>query len=289
LHEFGTIVDDTPCSFGGKQRLETLDGYIIPLSIRSGVPYMDMSPPTPSELDSYPHFTSDMEWNPQSIVDEYPVQDLDLSDNDLQHNAYHPDTINAYGERLPVARQQDIHFRHQQRNHPEIDQLSPNFGFVPCLRIQHTLDHTTQFARLGSRLPMRKHYKSRFPAANVSRLNEVVATNTYFWHFTGMNLCILSTTSKPAPTLLSIYVPANIKLLVALGDGAENEIKAFGTLCDNEIMAYGTLCKCIKDLEDEDLTSDHKVWTLTDVTGHQGTLTESHKDYKGSLYYVLLL
>jgi hypothetical protein len=26
---------------------------------------------------------------------------------------------------------------------------------------------------------MRKHYKSRFPAANVSRLNEVVATDTY--------------------------------------------------------------------------------------------------------------
>jgi hypothetical protein len=112
LRDFGTIVDDTPRSFGGKQRLETLDGYIIPLSIRSGLPYMDMSPPTSTELDTYPHvfFTSDMEWNPQSIVDEYPVQDLDLNDDDLQHNEYHPDTINAYGELLPVARQQDIHF-----------------------------------------------------------------------------------------------------------------------------------------------------------------------------------
>jgi hypothetical protein len=75
LREFGTIVDDTPRSIGGKYHLETLDGYIIPLSIRSGMPYMDMSPPTPSELDSYPHvfFTSDTEWNLQSIVDEYPV------------------------------------------------------------------------------------------------------------------------------------------------------------------------------------------------------------------------
>jgi hypothetical protein len=56
---------------------------------------MDMSPPTSTELDSYLHkfFTSDMEWNPQSIVGEN-----------------HPDTINAYGELLPVARQQDIHF-----------------------------------------------------------------------------------------------------------------------------------------------------------------------------------
>jgi hypothetical protein len=75
---------------------------------------------------------------------------------------------------------------------------------------------------------MQTQYKSRFPAANVSRLNEVVATDTFFWHFTGKNLCVVSTTSKPAPTLLSIYVPANIKFLVVLGDGANIEIKAYG-------------------------------------------------------------
>jgi hypothetical protein len=38
-----------------------------------------------------------------------------------------------------------------------------------------------------------------------------------------------------------------IKFLVELGDGAFDEI-----------MAYGTLCECIEDLEDEDLTSAHK-------------------------------
>jgi hypothetical protein len=107
---FGTIVDNTSRSFCGKQHLETLDGYIIALSIRSGLPYMDMYPPTPTEFDSYPHvfFTSDMEWNPQRIVDEYTVHDMDLTDNDLEHND--PNTINTYRELLPVARQQDIHF-----------------------------------------------------------------------------------------------------------------------------------------------------------------------------------
>jgi hypothetical protein len=59
-----------------------------------------------------------------------------------------------------------------------------------------------------------------------------------------MNLCILSTTSKPKPTLLSIYVPANIKFLVALGDGANIEIKAYyGAQCNLEIKAYyGAQC-----------------------------------------------
>jgi hypothetical protein len=49
---FCTIVNYTPCCFGGKQHLETLDGYIIPLSICSCLRYMDMCSPT---LDTYPH------------------------------------------------------------------------------------------------------------------------------------------------------------------------------------------------------------------------------------------
>jgi hypothetical protein len=54
-------------------------------------------------------------------------------------------------------------------------------------------------------------------------------------------------------------------------------------------MAYGTLCECIEDLEDEDLTSEHKVWTFSDVNGHQGPLCKYHKYYKGYLYNVLVL
>jgi hypothetical protein len=41
---------------------------------------------------------------------------------------------------------------------------------------------------------------------------------------------------------------AHFKFLVEKGDGAFDEI-----------MAYGTLCECIEDLEDEDLISDQKV------------------------------
>jgi hypothetical protein len=44
----------SPSSFGGKQHLKTLDGYIIPLSICSDLPYMDMSPPTPTDSSYNP-------------------------------------------------------------------------------------------------------------------------------------------------------------------------------------------------------------------------------------------
>jgi hypothetical protein len=79
LQQFGTIVDNTPRCFNGQQRLQTIYGYIIPISISSGLLYMDMSPPTPEELDAYPHvfFISDMTWDPHAIDVEYLVADLD--------------------------------------------------------------------------------------------------------------------------------------------------------------------------------------------------------------------
>jgi hypothetical protein len=77
-----------------------LDGYIIDLSIRFGLPYMDMSPPTQEELDTYPHvfFTADTEWQPQSFNDKYSVTDLDITDDDLQHSDYHPGSLDVYGD-----------------------------------------------------------------------------------------------------------------------------------------------------------------------------------------------
>ena len=145
LQHFGTIVDNTPRYFGGKQRQETLDGYIIPLSTRSGLPYMDMSHPTQEELDTYPHvfFTADTEWHPQSVNDEYNVTDSEITEDDLQYSNYHPGILDAYGDLIPSACQHVVLLSTVQPNQLDLDTISPNFGFVPCLHIQHTLDHTT--------------------------------------------------------------------------------------------------------------------------------------------------
>jgi hypothetical protein len=104
---------------------------------------------------------------------------LDLTDNDLQHIDYHPDTIKASREQTPLACQQDIHYQNRRCNQLNAEHLSPNFGFVPSLRIQHTLDNTPQFAWLDTLLPLRKHFKSPFSAASVIWLKEVVANDTY--------------------------------------------------------------------------------------------------------------
>ncbi len=63
---------------------------------------------------------------------------------------------------------------------PDLEALRPLFGWVPVDRIKKTIASTTQFARASVRLPLRKHFKSRFPACNVHRWNKDVATDTFF-------------------------------------------------------------------------------------------------------------
>jgi hypothetical protein len=54
----------------------------------------------------------------------------DITDNDLQHNDYHPDTIDTSWELTPITCQQDLLYRNHRQNRPDIEQLTPNFALV---------------------------------------------------------------------------------------------------------------------------------------------------------------
>ena len=196
LKSFGVQIDDTPRKLKGSQCIKHPDGYVIPLSIRNGLPYMDMKCPSDEEMDEYPHviFTSDTQWDPDDLNDEYSLHEVEEVEDD-NFPSFGPHDLSDYGEILsreqyfsetmPFDEYIDLCL-YQVKAHyvtpkqHDFERLQPNFGFVPPKRIQKTLENTTQFCRQDMRFPLRKHYKSRFPAANVSRLNEVVATDTFF-------------------------------------------------------------------------------------------------------------
>ena len=73
---YQNVVDDRSAKIGGRQCIRTLEGYIIPLEIRHGLPYLPMEPPTDKELEELPHviLTSTQVWNPtildNSILDQ---------------------------------------------------------------------------------------------------------------------------------------------------------------------------------------------------------------------------
>ena len=86
------IVDDRSKAVGGQQRIVTLEGYIIPLQCRQGLPYLDMKKPTEQDIDMYPHvvLTSDADWDPSSIDHEHVLNDPNTWNVDL---ALDPDDV----------------------------------------------------------------------------------------------------------------------------------------------------------------------------------------------------
>ena len=262
MKHFGLIVDDIPLSLSGKQHIITPDGYHIPLSIRQGLPWMDMSPPTPDELETHPHvmFTSDIPWDPQVHDHEYNIHELEPMNAEDLIPAYHPELLNNFGEITTynvnhIQTLNDLHDRrtdvaaaytygeldwtvnvnyHAVRPTPhDFTVLQTYFGFVPVERIRHTLQHTTQFARIDTRLPLRKHYKTRFPAANVSRLNETVATDTFFSDVPAFDDGIMG---HGGTTMLQLYCGCNSHLIAVFPMKTEHEM---AHTLEDFIRSYG--------------------------------------------------
>ena len=91
LEHYGNKVDNRSRKIGGKQRITTLEGYLIPLQIRQGLPYFKMSPPSDDDLDCYPHviLTSDMDWDPSILDNEINLNHIEQEmDNLPLENVY---------------------------------------------------------------------------------------------------------------------------------------------------------------------------------------------------------
>ena len=66
-----------------------------------------------------------------------------------------------------------------------IETLQPRLAWKPLEFIKRTLENTTQWVRVISKYPMKKHHVSRFPWDNRRRLREEVAMDTIFMSKSG--------------------------------------------------------------------------------------------------------
>ena len=82
LEAFKQKVYDKSIKVMGKQRIETIEGYVIPLNFRNGLPYITMRPYKDSEWETLPHITltADIDWDPS-------VLDNEIEDNEEWFNA----------------------------------------------------------------------------------------------------------------------------------------------------------------------------------------------------------
>jgi hypothetical protein len=185
LEYYKNIVEDRSRVLGGKQRIITLDDFVIPLHVHQGLAYMDMQPPSDTEFDTLPHIvlTSDVDWDPSIISNEIDlVTDWHDAVQDLPSDPYVEPRFNSTGgykhrhvANFDIFSSPDFVDRStaignilssnqhdMTRNSHNYEALRPCLGWVSADTVQKTIMATTQFAREVYNAPMRKHFKSLF-------------------------------------------------------------------------------------------------------------------------------
>ena len=142
-------------------------------------------------MDQYPHvlLTSPHEWDPSVLEYShpntcgYPSWAPDPSARDqhdpridecgnIHNRAIH--TLSILYDRPTIS----IQKHDQQPTTVDYNKLKPYFGWVNAETIKKTFENSTQWGVTSTRFPMRKHFKSRFPAFTNAYGNEAVATDT---------------------------------------------------------------------------------------------------------------
>ena len=253
---FNCQVDDRSKIVGGAQQIETSEGYVIPLSIESGLVYMHtIRIPTDQDLQNYPHvfFTSPDIWDASVLDHEITTSLLEdinqhsddslLQDSifdeygDLHHRAIQ--TLNIFCDLpSPPSGEPLTHAYMHDSNPAEEDwkSLRPYFGWQSEQVIKNTYQVTSRF---GGTIPqhdyLKKHFKSRNPVFNIPRRNEAVATDTIFSDTPAIN---------DGSTMAQFFVGQDT--LVCDAYGIKSQKQFINTLYDN-IRFRGAMTTLITD------------------------------------------
>ena len=253
---FNCQVDDRSKIVGGAQRIETPEGYVITLSIETGLVYMHpIRIPTDQDLQMYPHvfFTSPDIWDPSvldheitpSLLEDINQQSDDslLQDSifdeygDLHHRAIQ--TLNVFCDLPPLPSGEPITYAHLHDSNPAEEDwksLRPYFDWQSEQVIKDTYKVTSRF---GGTIPrhdyLKKHFKSRNPVFNIPRRNEPVATDTIFSDTPAIN---------DGSTMAQFFVGRDT--LVCDAYGIKSQKQFINTLYDN-IRFRGAMTTLITD------------------------------------------
>ena len=179
--EYGIVINDTAHRHGGTQNI-LADGYDLPLNLLRGLFTMNIREPTEYERINCTRIilTGDQPW--------------DVGDYDTPNPSTAYTSTSLIPSIPPIQKLLSIPFIQEDdmcqvvRANPsnttvrDVDMLTyqARMGWMPMEVLTHTLSNTTQLAKNYFRLPLRRHFKSRFPQLNRNRLRETYATDTFF-------------------------------------------------------------------------------------------------------------
>ena len=228
-----------------------MDGYILPLNIRMGLPYLSMRPFTNDEWDTLPHIilTSERDWDPSTLDKELDGDEkwFDALNEEVDYplkgifnlrGEYEKRTISFHDSLtyIPVEKAYSVNARGiTKHNEPNYESLRPKFGWLSTDIIRETFQRTTQYVRLPGSEILKKRYKSPYPALNVFRREEPVAMDTVYSDVPAID---------DGSTCAQLYV--GTKSMVADVYGMKSEKQLVSTLEDN-IRERGAMKLLISD------------------------------------------
>ena len=253
---FNCQVDDRSKIVGGAQQIETSEGYVIPLSIESGLVYMhSIRIPTDQDLHNCPHvfFTSPDIWDASVLDHEITpslLEDINqhsddslLQDSifdeygDLHHRAIQ--TLHIFCDLPSLPPGEPITHAHLHDSNPAEEDwktLRPYFGWQSEQVIKNTYKVTSRF---GGTIPqhdyLKKHFKSRNPVFNIPKRHEPVATDSIFSDTPAIN---------DGSTMAQFFVGRDT--LVCDAYGIKSQKQFINTLYDN-IRFRGAMTTLITD------------------------------------------
>ena len=301
---FNCQVDDRSKLVGGAQRIKTSEGYVIPLSIESGLVYMhSMRIPTDHDLQNYPHvfFTSPDIWD-TSVLDHGIPQSL-LED------------INQHSDASPL--QDSIFDAYGEPHHRDIQTLNSSFCDLPSLPPGEPITH----AHMHDSNPAEEDWKSLSAARSANKTSpnlrldppkgedqpQDLISDVFVYgrpnpdgsdntpHMSIINLDDLLGRTFLLPmdengerkrATISEHVNDLCQEQVSREDQLRFKLKIDGDQLD-DLISYSQLMEYLEDKTDTGPLEDG-LYRFKWIKDHKGPYTSSDPEYNGSSYNLLL-
>jgi hypothetical protein len=168
LEWFKCTVDDKPTRVSGKTpTITTLEGYIIPITVRRGLPYIRLRPYTDDEWNKLPKVTvtSPKEWDPT-------VLDSGVDENWYKKQPANTEyeSSNLFDETMkPKDDLMDVESDDEDRKYKSIDRVGMRAYFSSLIRGETVDDFLVYPTEDGL---IEEPYESRFPSSDDKELME---------------------------------------------------------------------------------------------------------------------
>ena len=290
IEHYKNTVNDRSMKVGGSQHVRTNEGYILPLDIINGLPYLKMTPNTDQEFEELPHLVlaGGNQWDPrvldhnltdradwfttlkdfdeglmttpfdaygnyksrtpdEEIVVAPPILDNDddmIGPADFRaafHDASNLDLLYTLMEQTtePYKCYENETIKPRETKPVKVNykKYRPYFLHVSEDKVRHTFKSTTQFAtNVMSGHNIVQTIKSPYPALNVRRQNEPVASDTIF-----AEVAAIGTGGQ---TMAQLFIGRKSLIIDVYGMSTE---KQFVNTLEDVIRKRGAMDKLITD------------------------------------------